>query len=638
LPEEYVDGVLVEYNVLSVKQVFDDGRAPVIFTEAPKLYWWDDDFINTAAGLGPGKWFHSKGPYDGERNFECVLFYVDGLYRETVIFEIEYEMFNASLRYADSAELYISLFSGSSVNFLRHFKGQILFPYDIMPRAGNFNAFTYGTNSHTFPFSESTTKNPGYHTFYFELDESQLKFRPYNQYIEFALVSFGDDKHIFTQHASNNRYSINNMLANLRREQAEYEALPETYKAAKVTVLIIFTAGAAITFLIVYLVNMRVRKKHVFYQPSMQIDYFRDIPSQLDPNFAAALVFCKHSKSNYTRDGYAAVMLDLVRKGYIELERVSSANDWNSDNVRIIIKHVPNAPSSFCGSCGSPASARDQFCAKCGSPVNVGVVTPILEPLTPTEEQYFNMIVRHSAGSANSGITVRTFRQRVSSDHQYSNYFLETVKRVITSIGVSGGYFQKADYKKPKTQMSAPFIPLVIIGVVVLVLVNFLSYQTRLHFAYGAFFIFGAAFIASAIYLKLVSRKYILLTQFGEDEYSKWRGLYNFLNSETLMSERTVVELAIWEQYLVYATAFGISEKVIKALQIRCSESYMSSSNILCNPYYRSRVFYHSCRSIRTATRTASHTYRSGSHGGGFGGGGGYGGGGRGGGGGGGGH
>ena len=66
-----------------------------------------------------------------------------------------------------------------------------------MPKTGNYYAHTYGTNSNKFDFSESDTKNPGYHTFEFNLDKSDLKFSPHNEYLEFALVSYGDDKHIF---------------------------------------------------------------------------------------------------------------------------------------------------------------------------------------------------------------------------------------------------------------------------------------------------------------------------------------------------------------------------------------------------------------------------------------------------------
>jgi len=203
------------------------------------------------------------------------------------------------------------------------------------------------------------------------------------------------------------------------------------------------------------------------------------------------------------------------------------------------------------------------------------------------------------------------------------------------------GYLQKFEYKAPAIKTGKKATPLYVFGILITIFANLISYQTRLGFAYGAFFILGIGFIACAVYIGITSKKYVLLTQFGEDEYAKWRGLYDFLNSETLMKERTVVDLVIWEQYLVYATAFGISEKVVKALQIRCSEANLNSSPVLRNPYYRSRGFYRSGRSFGYATRTASSTYRSGSHGGGsrFGGSGsGYGGGGRGGGGGGGGH
>ena len=96
------------------------------------------------------------------------------------------------------------------------------------------------------------------------------------------------------------------------------------------------------------------------------------------------------------------------------------------------------------------------------------------------------------------------------------------------------------------------------------------------------------------------------------------------------MSESTFVELPIWEKYLVYATAFGLSEKVSKAISIRCPEAV--ASPVLNNNCYRSTGFHRSGRSFRRAVRSGSSIARSG--GGGFG----YGGGGRGGGGGGGGH
>jgi len=273
-------------------------------------------------GLGPGKWYHSQGPYDGYRNFECVLFYVDGLYREKVVFEIEYEMYNAALRYADASELYMSIYSGNSIEYLDSLKGEILIPNASMPKPGNYDFYTYGTNSHDFPFTESITANPGYHTFSFSLNKSQLRFMPYNKYIEFALISHGDDCHSFTKYASFNNYYNTNMLDKINKAQADYEALPGIYGIAKIIVFLLLSIIAFFIIKIIILYNEKIKIRNNFYEPEMQMDYFRDIPSELDPSFARELVFSKHASTDNIKDGYAATMLSLVRKGYIDVAKI----------------------------------------------------------------------------------------------------------------------------------------------------------------------------------------------------------------------------------------------------------------------------------------------------------------------------
>lgn len=61
LPEDYIDGLKVDYQVNYVKQINDDGTETT-YTESPKLYWDDSDY--TSSIYGPGKWYHSEGPYD----------------------------------------------------------------------------------------------------------------------------------------------------------------------------------------------------------------------------------------------------------------------------------------------------------------------------------------------------------------------------------------------------------------------------------------------------------------------------------------------------------------------------------------------------------------------------------------------
>lgn len=47
-----------------------------------------------------------------------------------------------------------------------------------------------------------------------------------------------------------------------------------------------------------------------------------------------------------------------------------------------------------------------------------------------------------------------------------------------------------------------------------------------------------------------------------------WKGLKKYMEDYSMLKEREIPEIAIWEHFLVYATAFGIADKVIKQLKI----------------------------------------------------------------------
>ena len=66
------------------------------------------------------------------------------------------------------------------------------------------------------------------------------------------------------------------------------------------------------------------------------------------------------------------------------------------------------------------------------------------------------------------------------------------------------------------------------------------------------------------------------------------------------MDEKTIIELPLWEEYLIYATAFGIADKVIKALEMRNID--FSNSELLSNPYCRSHAIGTCGRTIYRST------------------------------------
>ena len=641
LPEQTIDGLRVDYEVLSVKQINPDGTE-IVYEESPKLYWYDSDY--TDEPYGPYKWYHSMGPYNEYlRRYECVLFYVDGLYREEVTYEIEYIMHNAAFKYSDVSELYLSMYSEETIKYLDSFKGEILIKNSDMPSRGNYIAHTYGTNNGTFTIEESSTKNPGYYTFSFDLDKDDLKFRSYNQYLEFTLLSFNEDYHKFTDYAPDNDYSWDVYLEEAKENMTEYDS---TYTKINQEKPLYITGAIVISlFLFIYIVyrDKNIRTKYLAKKPNQEILYYRDIPSKLDPYFAATLVFAKSRKKVNMDDIYSALLLNLVRKGYIELKTIDGTNNYNKQsNVLINILYTPNKEAKTIYNT-SLNDALKKNAINNNSNVNKNTLINIpkinkngkmLEDLTPNEEAYFNFINNFAVGGS---ISLNDFQSSISRNINTTEAFVTRVDNSIKTIGMNKNYFKEANYDKYQKSTNNFAKTYIILAASIMILGNFAIYHNPIGLTNTALLILSISLLICAFLLNKFAKKYALLTEFGEEEYIKWYALYNFLNSATLMNEKQVVELPLWEEYLVYATAFGISDKVIKALKINCPD--LTNSVMLSNNYYLSHSFITYNRAIRHTTyrayRSSVHSRSYGSFGGGssF-----YGGGGRGGGGGGGGH
>lgn len=74
---------------------------------------------------------------------------------------------------------------------------------------------------------------------------------------------------------------------------------------------------------------------------------------------------------------------------------------------------------------------------------------------------------------------------------------------------------------------------------------------------------------------KRVCKNIAVLTQAGSDEKEQWKGLATYMKEFSLLREKEVPQLAIWEKYLVYATAFGIADKVIEQMKANYPEVFI---------------------------------------------------------------
>ena len=517
------------------------------------------------------------------------------------------------------------------------------------------------------------------------------------------MISYGKDKHIFSDYATLNLYSDEDCLWELRQEYTDYIDDCNYYKNNK---LLTFLGCMGIALFVIwhsYNTDKRIRKRYMFFKASTPITNSNYIPSMLDPVFAATLVFSKDKKQKEVEDGYSAIMLSLVRKGYIELVKINESIDWMVSNINIVIKHdankfntssyiMPPGQSNFDNGTSNYSNMNSNliygknnivnsystynkqntfanFSCYVKNNTNVSSnnynpyqtmaneyqaynnVTPttdqytfsytsdptkiqddynpledskLLEPLTLTEEHYFNLIIRHSYGMGY--VSFNNFQTRIYNDYDNTDKFVTNMEEAITNIGISDGYFQKTNFKQPMTSIRSLGTFYISLAIVLITAVNLISAASPVGLAYGGYTILAIVLIICGIYIKKNSHHYVLLTQFGEDEYAKWRSLYNFLNSDEVMKASNLPSVEVCEQYLIYATAFGIPDKLVSALNLKFPD-VVQNSKILSNRYYRSRSFNHYSRTIRSTTRHASSISRSGGYGGGGRGGGGGGGG-----------
>ena len=127
----------------------------------------------------------------------------------------------------------------------------------------------------------------------------------------------------------------------------------------------------------------------------------------------------------------------------------------------------------------------------------------------------------------------------------------------------------------------------------------------------------AAILLINGILCLKIRKRINVLTQKGINEKEKWKGLKKYMEDFSLLNEKEVPAIEVWEHYLVYATAFGISDKVLKQLKtIYPNIDELSSVNTSTYMYF----MYHSNFSSsisRSVSSSMSTSYSSGTGGGG---------------------
>ena len=294
--------------------------------------------------------------------------------------------------------------------------------------------------------------------------------------------------------------------ANLRRQ---WEEIKDEVVATFVIFVILALCIIFIEKAVKYGKKLSSIKKFV---PEQKLDYFRDLPEK-DTTPGEAVYILKEPYNVFSRHFgkiFSATLLDLKLKDYIDL-RVEKT-DKNKD--KIYLKKLKESDSNL----KSDERRILDFAYKAfGKKTEVEM---------KTLEQY---IEKHPAGVE---ALINGCLKAIESQLKESKMFDKKQKEEFSNYaGLSGVYY--------------------VFAIVTL------------------FWAFPLAIILliNGLICGSIKKRANVLTQKGVDSKEKWKGLKKYMEDFSLLNEKEIPAIEVWEHYLVYATAFGIADKVLKQLK-----------------------------------------------------------------------
>lgn len=331
-------------------------------------------------------------------------------------------------------------------------------------------------------------------------------------------------------HVSATRQNIFDEEENWR---ASFERKVKLLKAVNVIDYIGIVIVAVATVLLIIL----FRKKREPHKDDTVPPYVREIPDGWSAGEMAPLYH--YYKKYDVSDGISATILELFRKKVIAIK----TGEKKKEATISIVNQNP-----------------------------VG--------LLPHEFTVYAMLKRVSGGQP---FTMKQFEKTAQRNPEAFAKYIEEFKKLTLNKLKAKRYLPSTSDDKYGNTMSAIGSVFVVFGV----LICFLSLVTGV-FAHISFT--GLAFLVGGIAFFIAkSKQKQPLTKGGQHQHDVFLALGKFMTEFSNMDRHELPAIAIWEEYMVYATAMGIADEVEKQIEIAYPEyrNFVSSGTGYSDSYAR---------------------------------------------------
>ena len=265
------------------------------------------------------------------------------------------------------------------------------------------------------------------------------------------------------------------------------------------------------------------------YKPTQKIEYYRDLPRKNATPAQSLYVYFETKNGIADNDigkVVSATLLNLNLKKHIEFQ---VEKDKNKEKITIKILSTDT------------------------------------KNLSADEKVIFEFLQKACKDS--NEITVKEFEKYIRRSSTTDILALKTYINGQTKKELINQQIYDAEQEKVYKNQSAQTTIYVII---IFIAIFAIAFTTEFLNMFGYVAILGlivCQVIAIIINSKTLN-KINVYTQKGIDEKEMWRGLKKYMEDFSMLDKREVPEIAIWEHFLVFATAFGIADKVLKQLKV----------------------------------------------------------------------
>ena len=285
----------------------------------------------------------------------------------------------------------------------------------------------------------------------------------------------------------------------------------------------------------------KVEKK---FKPTTKLQYFRELPYK-DATPAEALFVMSRAINKSFSGSFSANILDLCLNKYVSLEVVEKEGFLKSDIVKIKIleKEITNLK----------------------------------------EDEKLTLEFLQEVAGDKKELTTKEITEYLKKHLSKIQKLDKELEQIIEEKEIENGNYNKENYKKMNNYTGISAIYTVFAFFTIVITAFFIEMNALKIILVPIILMISLA--VNAITLGIMANKVNILSQKGVDEKEQWEAFKKYMEEFSLLKEKDVPELILWEKYLVFATAFGISEKVLKQLKVIYPEITDNNSAIYNHSY-----------------------------------------------------